>query len=326
MKKNLLRALLLCAGASALLAAALILCALLLGRTPLRLALILALGLPLWAGATWLMARRAATALLRPLADLPAEGEPWPGPPYPELQPTIEAALAAKQADSAGERMRREFTANITHDLKTPLTSISGYAEMIETGLAKEADIGTFAGKIRFESARLMDLIGDILQLSRLDDPAAQSELTPVDLRELTQNAARDFAFAAEKAGLTLTVAGGSATMMGDRRVLEELVHNLCDNAVRYNRPGGSVTLVTGQGVSDVWLRVSDTGIGIPESERERIFERFYRVDKSRSKQVGGTGLGLAIVKHAALRHSAEITLESRENRGTTIAVRFPVQ
>ena len=326
MKKHLVRAALLCTGTSALLAAALTLCAVLLGTTALRLALILFLGLPLWAGLTWLIALRAAAALLRPLEEIPPDAKNWPGPPYPELEPVIEAALAASRTDSAGERMRREFTANITHELKTPLTSISGYAEMIETGLAKDADVRDFAGKIRFEAARLIALIGDILQLSRLDDPAAQAELTLVDLRQLTQNAARDFAFAAEKVGLTLTVAGGPAPLMGDRRVLEELIYNLCDNAVRYNRPGGSVTLVTGQGVHNVWLRVSDTGIGIPESERERVFERFYRVDKSRSKQGGGTGLGLAIVKHAALRHGAEITLESRENRGTTIAVKFPIQ
>lgn len=218
------------------------------------------------------------------------------------------------------EKMKQEFTANVSHELKTPLTSISGYAEMIENGMAKAEDVAGFASKIHKEAGRLLTLISDIIRLSELDEMPVSDAFAPVDLLEVAKGCAGLLALSAERHQVRITVEGESFFVHGSRSMLDELACNLADNAIRYNRPGGSVVLRVEPGR----LIVSDTGIGIPEKDQRRVFERFYRVDKSRSRETGGTGLGLAIVKHIALQHGAEILLRSSENVGTEVVVEFP--
>lgn len=222
------------------------------------------------------------------------------------------------------ERLRREFTANVSHELRTPLTSISGFAELIREGLAKQEDIPRFADRICKESQRLLALIEDILRLSQLDEGGTTEEKTPQKLDELAVSVVQQLAPVAKEKGILITVDTAPCEVMGVRRVLEELIYNLCDNAVKYNRPKGSVK-VTAKHIDGVpTLIVADTGIGIPEAEQERVFERFYRVDKSHSKAIGGTGLGLSIVKHAAAFHNAEIKMQSELGKGTEIRLSFP--
>jgi len=225
-------------------------------------------------------------------------------------------------AKKKAEKMRREFTANVTHELKTPLTSISGYAEIIASGLVKPDDIPNFANKIHKESGRLLSLISDIMELSQLDEKFSDEEFTPVDLAGVAAEVAEDLRSNAEKHGITITVDTKTAVINGNRNQIYELIYNLCDNAIRYNRENGSVKIITGDDNEHPFVKVADTGIGIPEKHHKRVFERFYRVDKSRSKETGGTGLGLAIVKHITERHGGEISLESSE-QGTTFTARF---
>jgi two-component system phosphate regulon sensor histidine kinase PhoR len=225
-------------------------------------------------------------------------------------------------AKKKAEKMRREFTANVTHELKTPLTSISGYAEIIASGLVKSDDIPNFANKIHKESGRLLSLISDIMELSQLDEKFSDEEFAPVDLAGVAAEVAEDLRSNAEKHGITITVDTKTAVINGNRNQIYELVYNLCDNAIRYNRENGSVKIITGDDNEHPFVKVADTGIGIPEKHHKRVFERFYRVDKSRSKETGGTGLGLAIVKHITERHGGEISLESSE-QGTTFTARF---
>ena len=220
------------------------------------------------------------------------------------------------------ESMRQEFTANVSHELKTPLTSISGYAEMIEAGIVKEEDIKNFAGRIRKESARLLSLISDIILLSRLDNSQKAEAIRKetVNLLTIAQKCADDIAVQAERQGVVVRVSGEEYIMRGNITLLTELVQNLCDNAVRYNRDkDGKVDITVGNGFIDV----KDTGTGVPPEHRARIFERFYRVDKSRSKERGGTGLGLAIVKHICELYDAKIELKSSEGFGTEIKITF---
>lgn len=221
-------------------------------------------------------------------------------------------------AKRKAEKMRREFTANVTHELKTPLTSISGYAEIIESGIAAPEDIERFAGKIHKESGRLLSLIGDIIELSELDENTRPANYDKVDLSGLSREVAEDLHTNANKHEVEIKVNAAEKVLInGNRNQLYELVYNLCDNAIRYNRKGGSVTVTVKKDGENAFLSVADTGIGIPVKHQKRVFERFYRVDKSRSKETGGTGLGLAIVKHIAERHDGTITLKSDEN-GTT--------
>ena len=222
------------------------------------------------------------------------------------------------------ERLRREFTANVSHELRTPLTSISGFAELIREGLAKPEDVPRFAGRICSEAQRLLSLIEDILRLSQLDEGDAVEEKTPQRLDELAASVAQRLAPVAQQQGITLTADTAPCEVMGVRRILEELIYNLCDNAVKYNRPQGTVRVTAKTVDGAPTLVVADTGIGIPKAEQERVFERFYRVDKSHSKAIGGTGLGLSIVKHAAAFHGAQLTLDSEPGQGTTITLRFP--
>lgn len=220
---------------------------------------------------------------------------------------------------AATEKLRREFTANVSHELKTPLTTILGYSQIIGTGIAKPEDIKGFAEKIEKEAARLITLINDIIKLSKLDEHAPVQEPQQVDIKQLALEAAETLSTAAKNRNISITVEGESFSACGNRVQLAELVFNLCDNAVKYNRDGGSVR-VTLHGRT---LTVADTGIGIPEKYQSRIFERFFRVDKSRSKSVNGTGLGLSIVKHIAELYGAEITVESTVGEGTAISVKF---
>lgn len=217
------------------------------------------------------------------------------------------------------QKLKREFTANVSHELKTPLTSISGYAEMIAEGIADPSDVPEFASRIQKESARLLALISDIIRLSSLDEGVAD-ENEEVDIAEIADECRDVLLKSANDHGVELSLSTEEMIVMGSRSLLSELIYNLMDNAIRYNREGGSV-FVTVKGRT---LTVSDTGIGIPEEHIPHIFERFYRVDKSRSKQTGGTGLGLAIVKHIAERHGASISIESKEGKGTSISVVFP--
>ena len=224
----------------------------------------------------------------------------------------------------AQEQYRREFTANVSHELKTPLTSISGIAEIIRNGIVRPEDIPHFAGKIYDESQRLITLIGDIIKLSRLDENQVPMERESVDLLETARDVVQQLASVARKNGVTLVTNGSHGVVNGVRQVLGEMVYNLCENAVKYNRPGGRVWVDVRQAADHVELCVKDTGIGIPAAEQSRIFERFYRVDKSHSKAVGGTGLGLSIVKHGAALHHAAIHVDSEPGEGTAITLTFP--
>mgnify|MGYP002796606134 FL=1 len=222
------------------------------------------------------------------------------------------------------EKMRREFSANVSHELKTPLTSILGYTEIIGNGLANESDIPKFADRIHKEAARLLTLIEDIIKLSQLDEDELRAEFVPVKLSELCQSVLQELSQKAEKAGVTLHFSGDEQTVSGFEPSLYEMIYNLCDNAIAYNKPGGSVNVSLEKTPEDkIRLTVRDTGIGIAEEHLGRVFERFYRVDKSHSKETGGTGLGLSIVKHAALMHDAELSIESTPQVGTTVQILF---
>ena len=221
------------------------------------------------------------------------------------------------------ELSRREFTANVSHELKTPLQGIIGSAELIENGMVKPEDLPRFVGHIRKEAQRLVTLIGDIIRLSQLDE-GVELPREPVDLRALSQEVARDLDGAARQKNVALRVEGEPAVVQGVRRLLYETVYNLCDNAIQYNVDGGSVTLRTERSGQEARITVADTGIGIPQDAQARVFERFYRVDKSHSKASGGTGLGLSIVKHAVQYHNGKITLQSTPGHGTSITVTIP--
>lgn len=223
------------------------------------------------------------------------------------------------------ERTRREFTANVSHELKTPLQSIMGSAELMENGLVKPEDMPRFVGHIRTESSRLMSLIDDIIHLSQLDD-GAQLPMEPVDLLDVVNEAAKAIAVAAQARNINISIQGTSAMVKGVPQLLFELVYNLCDNAVNYNVDHGSVCISVTSQENGVRLSVKDTGIGIPPEHIPRIFERFYRVDKSHSKESGGTGLGLSIVKHAAACHQAKVDIHSEVGKGTEITVLFPAE
>ncbi len=221
------------------------------------------------------------------------------------------------------EKIRREFTANVSHELKTPLTSISGYAELIENGMAKQEDIKGFAEKIHNEASRLILLINDIIRLSELDEPNKDMEFEQVDLLEVAKECVNLLSMPAQNKGVSMEVIGEPCIVFANKGMMEELIYNLCDNAIRYNKPNGSVTVIVKTQDKSKILSVEDTGIGIAKEYQSRIFERFYRVDKSRLKATGGTGLGLSIVKHIVQRHNAKLSLSSTINVGTKITVTF---
>ena len=221
------------------------------------------------------------------------------------------------------ERNRREFTANVSHELKTPLQSIMGSAELIENGLVKQEDMPRFVGHIRTEAARLVTLIEDIIRLSQLDE-GGELPFEPVDLKKLAEEASASLASAAAEKQVTIRVHGDDRQITTVRRLASEIIYNLCDNAVKYNREGGSVDVTIDGTAHGAVVTVQDTGIGIPPEHQSRVFERFYRVDKSHSRQSGGTGLGLSIVKHAVQYLGGRIELESQPGKGTTMRVHFP--
>lgn len=226
----------------------------------------------------------------------------------------------------SAERMRREFSANVSHELKTPLTSILGAAEIIENGIAKKEDIPHFAGQIHSEASRLLALIEDIIKISRLDEDGFRGEFERVDLEDVCRTVVAELGCKANDKNVTVGFEGGAAHINGVKPVLHEMIYNLCDNAIAYNADGGSVKITLTEYSGSVELTVADTGIGIPAEHCPRVFERFYRVDKSHSRATGGTGLGLSIVKHGAVLHGGNISLESEVGRGTRITVTFPAE
>lgn len=227
-----------------------------------------------------------------------------------------------KPIEAQDERNRREFTANVSHELKTPLQTIIGSAELLETGLVKPEDTPRFVGNIKSEAERLVALINDIIRLSRLDEGAEMPTET-VNLHEVAEEVIDALTPAAEKRNVSLGVIGEASLDKGIRRYIYEIIYNLCDNAIRYNVEGGKVNVTVKSGADCTVISVSDTGIGIPREHQERVFERFYRVDKSHSRETGGTGLGLSIVKHAAACQGGTVTLESTVGKGTTVNVVF---
>lgn len=222
------------------------------------------------------------------------------------------------------EQLRREFSANVSHELKTPLHTISGCAELLAGGMVKPEDVPHFSSQIYTEAQRMICLVSDILRLSQLDEGTVGGKREEVDLYALAEQELAELSVPAKEVGIALRLCGEHVSVRGVPELLQSVVHNLCDNAVKYNRRDGSVTVTLKKEADAVSLSVEDTGIGIPPEHQERIFERFYRVDKSRSKEVGGTGLGLSIIKHAARLHNARIRLRSVPGSGTTITVRFP--
>lgn len=242
---------------------------------------------------------------------------------YKELDPFVETIREQHENILAAAKMRQDFTAAVSHELKTPLTAISGYAELIENQMVTPEQEMKFAGEIRKNSHRLLTLINDIIRLSEYDNPKLDTAMEPIDLYELALECASDLTINAEKRGIAFTLSGKECMIRGNREMLRELIENLCQNAIRYNKEGGSVVLFVGAEQEKAMLMVADTGIGIPKEHQERVFERFYRVDKSRSRETGGTGLGLAIVKHIVAIHDATLKLESEVGIGTKITVEF---
>ena len=224
----------------------------------------------------------------------------------------------------AAEQMRREFSANVSHELKTPLQSILGYAEIMKNGLVKDEDKQRFLERIHAEAENMIELIQQIMELSRLDENKSVGDFVDVDLYAMAQNIAARLKYKADKRGITLDVAGSNAVVCGVQSVLSEVVYNLVDNAIKYNKDNGSVSVKVADGADEVTVSVSDTGIGIGAADRERVFERFYRADKSHNKETGGTGLGLSIVKHGVLYHKGRVDLESELGKGTTITIVLP--
>lgn len=279
----------------------------------------------------FLLSERLTLSLVRPITEMGKHlDDVEEYIPYPELTPLAEVLAADRDLRISQEQFRREFTANVSHELKTPLTSISGYAELMAEGMVRQEDTHCFSRQIHREAQRMLALIQDIIKLSELDSHPKDIRLSPdftrTDLYAIAEKTVNALVIPAHKDQLTLSLEGEHASIQGNEALLLELCENLTENALRYNHPGGAVSLTTGTEGKRAFLRVKDTGIGIPKSDQSRVFERFYRVDKSRSKASGGTGLGLSIVKQIALLHEAEIQLESEMGVGTTVTVWFPVQ
>ena len=221
------------------------------------------------------------------------------------------------------QKMRKEFSANVSHELKTPLTSISGYAEIMKSGMVNREDMIVFSERIYKEASRMITLIDDIIKLSKLDEDSVEVEREEVNLYELCSDIVERLGMSAKKRNVQVELSGESILYYGVRQMLDEMIFNLCENAIKYNVPEGKVLLWVGNTDQGVKVIVQDTGIGIPKDQQERVFERFYRVDKSHSKETGGTGLGLSIVKHAAIFHHAQIRMESEVGMGTKMEVVF---
>lgn len=246
--------------------------------------------------------------------------------PYVELEPFAKNVREQRKKNELLDKQKKQFTANFSHELKTPLTSIAGYAELIENGMARQDDIKPFAHTIREQALRLVALAEDIIQLSQLEEMENTVIFERVNLLERAQNCAKTLSVNALSKNIKISVAGENAVIDANKSLIDEMLYNLCENSIRYNKENGSVNISVGIKDNKAFVNVSDTGIGIPEKYKNRVFERFFRVDKSRSKETGGTGLGLAIVKHIAEVHNADIDIESRENEGTSISIVFNEQ
>ena len=242
---------------------------------------------------------------------------------YEELKPFVATIRKQHEDIMKSATMRQEFTANVSHELKTPLTSISGYAELMENNLVDADNIVNFAKAIHQNADRLLTLINDIIRLSELDAIQSPPEFEELDVYAIAQNCVQMLQVNANNHGVTISISGSSQLIKANKQMIEELVYNLCDNAIRYNKKNGKVEVAVARTKEGVVLSVQDNGIGIPKEHQERIFERFYRVDKSRSKETGGTGLGLAIVKHIAQVHGALLEVISEVDQGTKIMVTF---
>lgn len=244
---------------------------------------------------------------------------------YEEIQPFMDKIHSQHKALKKSAQIRQDFTANVSHELKTPLASISGYAELIETGMAKEGDIKHFASEIYKSSMRLLSLINDTIEMSKLDVMDNKLEMHPISLSEEAISCVDRLKVNAKKHNVDIStdLLEKHCIIMANQEMVQEIIYNLCDNAIRYNKEGGHVKVSVFRQGDKAFLQVKDDGIGIPAEDQDRIFERFYRVDKARSKETGGTGLGLAIVKHIAEHHNAEIKLESELGEGTIISVIF---
>lgn len=279
----------------------------------------------------WAASRLVADRLVSPILAIdPAE--PDAAVTYVEIEPLVERISEQVEELRGADLMRREFTSNVTHELKTPLSSISGASELIRDGIARPEDVPEFAGRIYDEAHHMTELVNDILTLSKLDESERSGDASllgtpePVNLLHVAREVATRLAPVAEKTGVSITATGEACVVQGYPRLLDELVYNLCDNAIRYNHEGGWVDVSVSLEDECPLLVVADSGSGIPAEQQAKVFERFYRGEQSRSRETGGTGLGLAIVKHAATLHGAALTLDSEPGRGTTVCVRFPGQ
>ena len=270
----------------------------------------------------YFLAKWQTKRLIQPINELDLEN-PMENQVYEELTPLLMKMENQRQAKDQIAKMRKEFSANVSHELKTPLTSISGYAEIMKSGIAKQEDMTRFSEKIYKEASRLIVLIEDIIKLSKLDEQDIVLEKEEVDLYDLCLETCNRLSFQAEKKNVRLELTGEKVSYFGVRQILDEMIYNICENAIKYNVDGGSVKIWVGNTLQGPKVMVEDTGIGIPEAQQERIFERFYRVDKSHSKETGGTGLGLSIVKHGAIFHNAEIRVESVLGKGTKMEILF---
>lgn len=276
------------------------------------------------------LVQRQTKSLIEPVNNLDLE-HPLSNVCYEELRPLLmrvdqQNKQIASQLEELKktEAVRREFSANVSHELKTPLTSISGFAEIIQGGFVKEEDIPKFAGRIYKESQRLLQLVEDVIQISQLDEEKTPYVWEPVDVYQVCKSAFDSLKEKAYKMNVHLYICGESMKMEAIRTLLEEAVYNVCDNAIKYNRNDGSVSIFLEQTAQEVQIVVKDTGIGIPREDQDRVFERFYRVDKSHSKEIGGTGLGLSIVKHAVSTLDGSVGLRSEVGSGTEICMKFP--
>lgn len=269
-----------------------------------------------------LLAKWQTARLIKPINELDLEN-PLDNDVYTELSPLLTAMDRQNKEKEAVSNMRKEFSANVSHELKTPLTSISGYAEIMKNGMVRPADIPVFSERIYKEARRLITLVEDIIKLSKLDEESVELEKQEVDLYDLTREIISRLAPQASQKNVRMELTGEPVKYTGIRQILDEMVYNVCENAIKYNNDGGRVTVWVGNTLEGPKISVADTGIGIPAEHHERIFERFYRVDKSHSKERGGTGLGLSIVKHGALLHGAKVSVESTPGKGTKIEMQF---
>lgn len=269
-----------------------------------------------------LLAKWQTAKLIYPINHLNL-AEPLENDMYEELTPLLQSIDKQNREKDAVANMRKEFSANVSHELKTPLTSISGYAEIMKDGLVRPEDMKTFSERIYNEASRLITLVEDIMKLSKLDEGAVELEKEEVDFYMLMREICSRLAPQAEKRNVRVEVTGEPVHYLGVRQVLDEMLYNMIENAIKYNKEGGLVSVWVGNTLQGIKIIVRDTGIGIPKEEQERIFERFYRVDKSHSKATGGTGLGLSIVKHGALMHGAKIDVDSEVNKGTKMELIF---